>query len=89
MISRSGSSTETQNCVKCHHRTGDYIEYGYKDGISIKIPVCDECKESMSHLFSSAKVILPIIQDAVTKSIIISYDENYIGKLKKGGDHNA
>lgn len=84
MVKVEADGPEKRNCVKCHHCTSHYVEYGYKDGLSIRIPVCPECKDdACSHLWMHVDGILKIIRSALWASQIIGYDEKTIREERK------
>jgi hypothetical protein len=92
MIKILGSNTEKKKCVVCQHKTGDYVEYGYQDGVSIQIPICECCKDKVGlFLREPMKAALSIIQCSVTASRFITEDEKTIRELrsKKVGESDA
>lgn len=51
MKSYHGSTTENLKCEICGNSTGGYIEYRYTTGLSIRMPICNECTETRSQDF--------------------------------------
>lgn len=83
MVKTEGFSAEKRNCVKCRKRTKHYVEYGYKDGPAVRIPVCVECQKHKRieyFLPTQMRVILPVIQNAIWASKITTYDEEELMK---------
>ena len=57
-------STEKANCAVCGKRTGDYQTYSLKDGVQIRVPVCEahtslkldvECKDALRTITKAAR----------------------------------
>jgi len=81
MVKTEGFSDKKRNCVKCRKRTKHYVEYGYKDGPAVHIPVCVECKKHIEYFLpTQMRAILPVIQSAIWASKIITYDERELMK---------
>lgn len=84
MVKIEADGPEKRNCVECHRRTNHYVEYGYKDGPSVRIPVCPKCKDIVcTHLWMLIPGILKSVSAALWASRIIEYDERTIREERK------
>ena len=76
MVKIEADGPERRSCVKRRRRTNHYVEYGYKNGPSVRIPVCPECKDiACGCLNWQMDATLKSVFAAVLASIIIDYDE--------------
>ena len=86
MIIENRAIEHTKNCVLCGKRTRLAKEYGYKDGISILIPLCGDCEKHIGLcLSSSMDICLKGIAQSVRMSHIITDDEKLLQELQKKG----
>lgn len=82
MIIENRAIEHTKNCVLCGRRTRLAKEYGYKDGISILIPLCGDCEKHIGLcLSSSMDICLKGIAQSVRMSHIITDDEKLLQEL--------
>lgn len=73
---------DKKKCAVCCKRTANAREYGYKDGISIRIPVCENCKNDVGLCLSqSMNGHLKAISNEVLMSRIITNDERRLKEL--------
>lgn len=71
-----------KKCVVCHRKTVYAREYGYADGITIRIPVCENCKGDIGMcLNQSMAAHLKGINNAVVMSRIITDDEKRLQEI--------
>lgn len=86
MVQIDVASSQKKKCSVCGHKTQSSAEYGYVDGISVNIPVCDKCKEKTGCFMNGAMdAQLKSISSIVRMSTIITYDENRLRELYKKG----
>lgn len=75
---------DKRKCVACHHRTVNAYEYGYASGISIRIPVCENCKKDVGMCLDlSMDAHLKGISNAVVMSRIIASDERQLQEMHR------
>ena len=71
MVTTYVDSSASRNCTVCHRRTGHRVEYGYKDGLYIAVPVCVECQDKIQfgvnqHMDANLKQIAATVSTAQT-----------------------
>lgn len=75
---------DKKQCLVCRKRTEGAYEYGYTDGISIRVPCCKDCKDEMGWCLNPAMdAHLKSIASSVRMSITITSDEKYIRNLRE------
>ena len=86
MVKIEADGPEKRNCVKCRHRTNHYVEYGYKGGIAVRIPICPECKDIVGRGYIGIQIagILKTVSGAIWASEVIEYDEKALRKERMG-----
>lgn len=78
-----------KKCVVCHRKTVRAYEYGYVDGISIRVPVCENCKEAVGLCLKlSMDAHLKGISNAVAMSRIITSDEKRLQEIYRKEEAN-
>ena len=86
MIIENRVIEQTRNCVLCGRRTRLAKEYGYKNGISIVIPLCGSCEKHIGLcLPGSMDICLKGIAQSVRLSHIVTDDERRLQELQKKG----
>lgn len=78
---------DKKKCVVCHGKTVQAYEYGYADGIFIRIPVCENCKKDVGMCLDlSMDAHLKGISNAVVMSRIITGDEKQLQEIYRKED---
>lgn len=73
---------DRKKCVVCHRKTVQAYEYGYADGIFIRIPVCENCKKDVGTCLDSLlDAHLKGINNAVAISRIITDDKKRLQEI--------
>ncbi len=73
---------DKKNCVVCHRRTVQAYEYGYVNGITIRVPVCEKCKEDVGICLNcTMDSHLKAISNAVVMSRLIADDERQLQEI--------